>query len=291
MRDSNDLGDFDDFKRRASILDKAVKRHAARTPEQVDAIRKEWNDRKPKSLIPEELKAKSAYLNGEDYTFDEDFFALIDPNKPIKLEIINSDDGAYSAYDGSLVHIEEKTRNERSAWGRKSVIYHEYGHCIDAQRNLWQDPKLIAMRKAHIKMLNEERDYPVYVRAWDYEKNELYNKRTTRKMSLVEYTDKKLEKLTKRLKEMDDATFTKRGITRDDVTEQILCVRDTIKSLIVEYGCGHSYDYFNRPRFKETEYLAHAFENAFLGNRVFQKYLPDIYNEMTAYIKALKPMR
>ena len=41
---------------------------------------------------------------------------------------------------------------------------------------------------------------------------------------------------------------------------------------------------------KETEYLAHAFENAFLGNRVFQKYLPDIYAEMVAYIRALKPI-
>ena len=147
------------------------------------------------------------------------------------------------------------------------------------------------MRKAHIKLLNEEKDYPVYVLTMDYEKGKLCYKRTTRKMSLVEYTDKKLEKLINRLNEMDDATFTKRGITRYDVFEQIGCVRDTIKSLIIEYGYGHDDIYFNRPRFKETEYLAHAFENAFLGNRVFQKYLPDIYNEMIAYIKALKPMR
>lgn len=47
---------------------------------------------------------------------------------------------------------------------------------------------------------------------------------------------------------------------------------------------------FRKPRMKETEYLAHAFENAFLGYRIFQKYLPDIYNEMIAYIKALKPI-
>ena len=38
MRDSNYIGDFDDFKRRASLLDKAVKRHAARTQEEIDAI-------------------------------------------------------------------------------------------------------------------------------------------------------------------------------------------------------------------------------------------------------------
>ena len=151
---------------REEILAAAQERHAARTQEQIDAIRKAWSDRKAKLLIPEELRAKSAYLKGEDYTFDKDFFGLIDPNRPIKLEINDSDKTkSYSSYTGDLVHIGEKTRYEKSAWGRKAVIYHEYGHCIDAQRNLWQDPKLIAMRKAHIKLLNEEKDYPVYVRA------------------------------------------------------------------------------------------------------------------------------
>ena len=40
----------------------------------------------------------------------------------------------------------------------------------------------------------------------------------------------------------------------------------------------------------ETEYLAHAFENAFLGNRIFEKYLPDIYEEMIGYINSLKKL-
>lgn len=56
----------------------------------------------------------------------------------------------------------------------------------------------------------------------------------------------------------------------------------------VSYGDGHSTSYFRRVGAKEAEYLAHAFENAFLGNRVFQKYMPEIYEEMIAYIKTLK---
>ena len=64
--------------------------------------------------------------------------------------------------------------------------------------------------------------------------------------------------------------------------------RDTIKSLVISYGEGHDDTYFRKPRMKETEYLAHAFENAFIGNRIFEKYLPEIYNEMIAYIKALR---
>ena len=101
---------------REEILAAAQERHAARTQEQIDAIRKAWNDRKTKLLIPEELRAKSAYLKGEDYTFDKDFFGLIDPNRPIKLEIDDSDKTkSYSSYIGDLVHIGEKTRYERSA--------------------------------------------------------------------------------------------------------------------------------------------------------------------------------
>ena len=53
--------------------------------------------------MPDELKAKSTYLNGEDYTFDKDFFDLIDPSKPIRLEILDSDSGSYSSYFGNVL--------------------------------------------------------------------------------------------------------------------------------------------------------------------------------------------
>lgn len=101
--------------------------------------------------MPDELRAKSTYLEGEDYTFDKDFFDLIDPNRPIRLEILNSDSGSYSSYLGDLVHIAGTKRGKASPWERKAVIYHEYGHCIDAQRDLWKDAKLTAMRNKQIR--------------------------------------------------------------------------------------------------------------------------------------------
>lgn len=241
--------------------------------------------------MPDELKAKSTYLNGEDYTFAKDFFDLIDPNKPIRLEILDSDTGSYSSFFGDLVHIAGKKRGKSSPWECKSVIYHEYGHCIDAQRGLWQDAKLIAMRNAQIKMLKKKGEYTLYERKWNYESGGWYYERTKQTMTMVEYIDKKLVALTEKIAWMGDDVFIKRGITKADVIEQIGSTRDTIKSLVVEYGSGHSPSYFRKTRMKETEYLAHAFENAFLGNRVFQKYLPDIYAEMVAYIRALKPIK
>lgn len=241
--------------------------------------------------MPDELKAKSTYLNGEDYTFAKDFFDLIDPNKPIRLEILDSDTGSYSSFFGDLVHIAGKKRGKSSPWECKSVIYHEYGHCIDAQRGLWQDAKLIAMRNAQIKMLEKKGEYTLYERKWNHESGGWYYERTKQTMTMVEYIDKKLVALTEKIAWMGDDVFIKRGITKADVIEQIGSTRDTIKSLVVKYGSGHSTSYFRKTRMKETEYLAHAFENAFLGNRVFQKYLPDIYAEMVAYIRALKPIK
>ena len=241
--------------------------------------------------MPDELKAKSTYLNGEDYTFDKDFFDLIDPSKPIRLEILDSDSGSYSSYFGNLVHIAGKKRGAKSPWECKAVIYHEYGHCIDAQRALWTDSKLINMRNAQIKMLKKKREYTLYERKWNYNGGGWYYERVTKTMSMVEYIDTKLQQLHDKVWGMKDEVFTKRGINKWDVLEQIGSTRDTIKSLVVKYGGGHSTAYFKRMRMSETEYLAHAFENAFLGNRVFQKYLPDIYNEMIAYIRTLKPIK
>ena len=107
-------------------------------------------------------------------------------------------------------------------------------------------------------------------------------------MSLVAYIDHRLQELSSKVWGMKNETFTKRGITKMDVIEQICSTRDTIKSLVISYGDGHSTAYFRRPGMSEAEYLAHAFENAFIGNTVFKKYMPDIYNEMVAFIRSLK---
>lgn len=98
----------------------------------------------------------------------------------------------------------------------------------------------------------------------------------------------RLDRLYYKIKSMNPETFTKRGITKDDVIEQIAAVQDTLKSLINSVGWGHSTKYFNYPGMSEHEYLAHCFENTFIGNRIFQKYLPTEYAEMIDLIQSLK---
>ena len=77
-------------------------------------------------------------------------------------------------------------------------------------------------------------------------------------------------------------------MTKADVIEQICAAQDTLKSLINSVGWGHSTAYFKQAGHSEHEYLAHCFENAFIGNRVFQLYMPTEYAEMIALAKSFK---
>jgi hypothetical protein len=93
-----------------------------------------------------------------------------------------------------------------------------------------------------------------------------------------------------RIRKFGDGVFTRRGITKKDVVEQIGSLQDTLKSLVNSpgVGWGHSTSYFNSTGMRRHEYLAHCFENAFLGNRVFQHFMPTEYQEMIDFINSLK---
>lgn len=276
-------------KRSLSIKERAKERHDLRTKEQIEDIKKRWDERYYSKNMPSELRSGSAYLRGERYVFDKNFFNLLDANRSIRFEHVKSNQGSYSSWYGDLVHIASENRGNVSPWEKKAVIYHEYGHCIDAQRNLWQDEVLLKMRKSQIKRLKGKCDKTLFVRDYDYKKGEFCFVRRDFPNN-VAYIDQRLRNLMTKLMSMKEETFAKRGISKADVTEQIGSTLDTIKSLVITYGDGHSTSYFRKTRMKETEYLAHAFENTFLGNRVFQKFMPDIYDEMIAYIRTLKPL-
>lgn len=236
---------------------------------------------------PPEFGSKSTYLRGEDYTFDKRFFDLLDDNKPVRL-VISSKGGSSYSPGISKVHIENGQRAERSNWERKAVIYHEYGHAIDWQRGLRNYKSLSDLRNKQIAWLRKKSVETIRVKQYNYSKGAYENVTVKSNISRVAYIDHRLKELSRKVIRMSPEVFTKRGISKWDVLEQIGSTRDTIKSLVVSYGDGHSTSYFRRVGAKEGEYLAHAFENAFLGNRVFQKYMPEIYEEMIAYIKTLK---
>lgn len=274
-------------------LEIAKYRHAQRTPEQIESIKNRWaqsrlNAQYSKNM-PDEFKVGEKYLSGEDYVFDRRFFDLLDSNIAVKLDILDSDSGSYEA-GGWYVRLASKSRTQRSRWYRKAVVYHEYGHCVDDQRGLKDDSALKKLRSKQKKWLKEQVTWYAYVPRWNTTTKSLYYARTEIVSSRIEQIEYRLNELSRKIYRMGDDAFTRRGITKDDVIEQILSVRDTIMSLNPNYGVGHSKSYFSRKGYKEAEYLAHAFENAFLGNPVFKKYMPDIYQEMVEYINNLKPL-
>ena len=84
------------------------------------------------------------------------------------------------------------------------------------------------------------------------------------------------------------STFERLGVSKGDLLEQITSLRDAIMAINPRYGAGHTAAYFKRPTTREAEFLAHCFENTYIGNPIFKKYLPELYDEMRAYIRELK---
>lgn len=239
--------------------------------------------------MPTELRKGGKWLRGDDYEYSREFFDLIDPKKPIPLTIHkkNGNDSYHSALKGVVLDM-GGTRSSQSPYYRRALIYHEFGHGIDYQRGLRHSKEVKDLRDKQIARLREKVETTVTKRKWDPDKKEFVMETKKTKLMKAKVLSERLDRLYRKIYSMDDATFTKRGITKHDVIEQIAAVQDTLKSLIVSVGWGHSTSYFKGAGKSEAEYLAHCFENAFIGNRVFQKYLPTEYAEMIAFIRSLK---
>lgn len=239
--------------------------------------------------MPTELQKGGKWLRGDDYEYSREFFDLIDPKKPIPLTIHkkNGNDSYHSALKGVVLDM-GGTRSSQSPYYRRALIYHEFGHGIDYQRGLRHSKEVKDLRDIQIARLREKVETTVTKRKWDPDKKAFVTETKKTKLMKAKVLSERLDRLYRKIYSMDDATFTKRGITKHDVIEQIAAVQDTLKSLIVSVGWGHSTSYFKGAGKSEAEYLAHCFENAFIGNRVFQKYLPTEYAEMIAFIRSLK---
>lgn len=239
--------------------------------------------------MPTELRKGGKWLRGDDYEFSREFFDLIDPKKQIPLTIHkkNGNDSYHSALKGVVLDM-GGTRSSQSPYYRRALIYHEFGHGIDYQRGLRHSKEVKDLRDKQIARLREKVETTVTKRKWDPDRKEFVTETKKTKLMKAKVLSERLDRLYRKIYSMDDATFTKRGITKHDVIEQIAAVQDTLKSLIVSVGWGHSTSYFKGAGKSEAEYLAHCFENAFIGNRVFQKYLPTEYAEMIAFIRSLK---
>lgn len=243
-------------------------------------------------MMPDELKKGAAHLRGDDYEYSREFFDLL-KEKP-KLEIRHRNKGSHESMHGKLVVFDNDTRFAASPWMRKSIAYHEFGHAIADQRNLLYTKEVTDLRTKQIARLRTREKATIWAREWGTNpKTGKWDKVKVRKevsqMRAKTIADR-LDHLYSRIweKTEDDPIFKRYGMAKADVIEQICAAQDTLKSLINSVGRGHSTAYFKQAGHSEHEYLAHCFENAFIGNRVFQLYMPTEYAEMIALAKSFK---
>lgn len=250
--------------------------------------------------MPRELHPGGDYLkkHGDDYEFNTDFFRLLDEQPTL---VIKDRGGSYETGRGKKVVLDNGDRNARSQYHRRAVVYHEFGHAIGDQRGLIYSQELKDLReKQCARLRTRQKDF-----YWTTETESSYNPKTgeftiVKKKVKKEVNQMRILTLSKKIeaiynkivaKKADDPIFKRYGITQKDAREQISGLMDTLRSLVNrnDVGWGHSVSYFKQRTHQEHEYLAHCFENAFLGNRCFQLLMPVEYQEMIDYIRTLKP--
>lgn len=240
------------------------------------------------SNMPEELKDGQAYLLGEKYVFSKAFFDKLKYMPTLKIPHTNK--GSYESKLGREVVLDNDTRAQRSPWEKKAVVYHEFGHAIGDQRDIIHGYKpLQDLREKQIARLRKK--VKTTVTEYKYDFGTGTYKTVTRQATIMyaKQLSARIDAVYERLKKFGDDVFTRRGITKHDALEQIGSLQDTLKSLVNTKGVGwgHSTSYFNSLSMRRHEYLAHCFENAYLGNRAFEHFMPTEYREMIDLIKSL----
>lgn len=218
--------------------------------------------------IPSLLATDSVFVNGTNIRYKKEFFKLLAPKPPVKL-VIDFDPGKKSCFQpaDNSVHLVFGDRAKQSRWYRERIVYHEFGHAIDWQRDIRNSERMQNMLKT-----------------WNHK---LMQPGRSGKPRIEEMTSR-LWALVGKLQKMEPQTFARRGITRNDALEQIGAALDTLMAINPQYGRGHQPEYYKIPGRREAEFLAHCFENKFSGSRIFGKYLPELYEAMRDYIDKLE---
>jgi hypothetical protein len=150
------------------------------------------------------------------------------------------------------VNIPIDKRRQNSKWWAEGVLYHEYGHAIDNQLKIYEHPVILDGMKKLSKNINLKEIEAAYLK----KKYQL----------LSDY---------------------KSGKDVYDSMEQVGSIGDTIMALNPKYGFGHTKAYFKVHGNRQKEFIAHMFENKFIGNAIFKEIAPDLYDEMLAIFDKL----
>ena len=227
------------------------------TPEQtldgVTRASKELNLTYGKSnKVPEALRG----LGVPDQVFE------LSDNGPVRLTKANS---FYRIGDGIVRVAFKNSRYSTSEWNKRRVVIHEYGHRAHAVNNWF---KIV---------VND----PIHKAAFDNSKKILQKRARQEKEFRYSFRGealfKKIGVYTERLKGQ---------FTQKEVKEMFGGYADTVEALTGgAYGYGHGRSYFQQAGggMQPAEWFAHASENYFQGNVIFQEEFPELYEQMLDY--------
>ena len=168
--------------------------------------------------------------------------------------------GAFYSPSDKTVTIPTTDRYKREYYAEK-IVYHEFGHVLDWQHNLRQNPIVVDGMKSIRKLFAKD------------------------KSARYKEIDKEVRDIFKHVQEKKaDGT---RGGWDPDKSEMLGAIADTLMALNPSYGYGHSKAYFKRPYLKEAEFIAHAFEIKYGKNPLFDEIAPDLKKEMVRILDEL----
>lgn len=217
-----------------------------------------YNKLKGADNVKEILNPKFTPLKIEDYekklgvTINKTIFEYLGKDTPLSFtnpKEMKSAKGAYFQPQLNIVVIPIDERRKRSKHYAESVVYHEFGHAADWHHDLKKKKEVTDLMAKY--------------------KNTL-----------------EFSKIDKRLNDLGNYAFKK---DKFDLLEKIGAAHDTLMSLNPNYGAGHSQKYWKIKGNKEAEFIAHAFENKFIGNEVFRKVMPELYKESIEMVDKIKP--
>lgn len=219
-----------------------------------------------------ESKLTPKILNGMNVP--DQIFILSNNLDPTSIDF---DQSFYDARNKKIMLDLESERSNKSNYQKTKVIIHEYAHRTHHEKKL-----ITFSSMATPENYQTEKQFRKSKELFeDKIGNEKLDQFRNKGISYDDYQDWKwYEKTAKKY-------YGKiKGFSDNDIDELTISYLDTISSLTDGLlGCGHETDYWKITNNNKAEWFAHASENYWQGNPVFEAEFPELYNQMNDYYK------
>lgn len=226
-------------------------------------------------LMPKEFLEGGAWFGTTTPKLDKSFFDLFTDFVPVKIGAATKKGKTHYLPVERMVELWTGDNRYKVDWYKHKAVYHEYGHALDAQRDLCHNKKLLDLWDKYAKLMQGKHTFAVR-EAGSFVSKEL---------TMFEYHDAMANYYRNRidLGKVKPSILKRLGIAENEVRSQALCLADVVNSLSLgKYGEGHKTikGYWLKPDMTLKEFIAHAFENKYAGNNFFKWFYRELYEEL-----------